>query len=81
MVEAKGEQDVDDYRQMMEKAFLQCDEALNTSSGFDVQLSGSTVCSVLFDGNRLHCANAGDSRAIKVQVISPNGLLDLVKPD
>jgi len=27
-------------------------------------LSGSTVCSVLFDSKRIFCANAGDSRAV-----------------
>jgi serine/threonine protein phosphatase PrpC len=43
-----------------------------------VTLSGSTVCTVLFDGNRVHCANLGDSRAIKVQVLTANGHLDMV---
>ena len=28
--------------------------------------SGSTVCTVLFNGTKVYCANAGDSRAIKV---------------
>lgn len=30
--------------------------------------SGSTVCTVLFNGTKVYCANAGDSRAIKVAV-------------
>jgi len=28
--------------------------------------SGSTVCTVLFNGTKIYCGNAGDSRAIKV---------------
>ena len=28
--------------------------------------SGSTVCTVIFNGTKVYCANAGDSRAIKV---------------
>lgn len=31
--------------------------------------SGSTVCTVIFNGTKVYCANAGDSRAIKVAVI------------
>lgn len=33
---------------------------------FDVQFSGSTVCTILFIGNKLISANAGDSWAIVV---------------
>ena len=54
----------------MVESFLECDDMLDkqshTPNGFEVNLSGSTVCTILFDGNRLHCANLGDSRAIKV---------------
>lgn len=52
-------------------------ENTETKPNFDVKLSGSTVCAVLFDGNRIHCANAGDSRAIKVQVLLSNGLMGI----
>jgi|TARA_B110000285_G_C15015979_1_gene559081 serine/threonine protein phosphatase PrpC len=45
------------------------EESVESKPNFDVKLSGSTVCTVLFDGNRVHCANAGDSRAIKVQIL------------
>jgi hypothetical protein len=31
--------------------------------------SGSTVCTVLFNGTKVYCANAGDSRAIKVAFV------------
>lgn len=47
---------------------MQTDEKLKKEE-FDVKLSGSTVCTVLFDGTRIHCANAGDSRAIRVKFL------------
>ena len=54
----------------MENAFLKCDKQLiENKDKIDVRLSGSTVCTVLFDGTRLHCANSGDSRAIRVRYI------------
>jgi serine/threonine protein phosphatase PrpC len=34
-----------------------------------LRLSGSTVCTVCFDGTSIHCANAGDSRAIIATVV------------
>ena len=36
---------------------------------FDTALSGSTVVMVYFEGTRVLCANLGDSRAIKCQII------------
>ena len=33
--------------------------------------SGSTVCTVIFNGTKVYCANAGDSRAIKVAILPP----------
>ena len=44
---------------------MQCNEELDYTN-FDVNLSGSTVCTVIFNGTKVLCANAGDSRAIKV---------------
>lgn len=35
----------------------------------DLRLSGSTVCTVCFDGTSIHCANAGDSRAIIATIV------------
>ena len=40
-----------------------CDKQLVTSK-YDYKLSGSTVCSVLFEGTTVFCGNVGDSRAI-----------------
>ena len=37
-------------------------------------LSGTTVTTVIFEGNKLICLNAGDSRAIKVRIPDPKNL-------
>ena len=39
----------------------------------DTHLSGTTVVVVIFEGNKLICLNAGDSRAIKASVKVKNG--------
>ena len=67
------------YRDFLESAFLNCDatmdEHLPKSLQVDLKLSGSTVCLVLIDGSTIHCANAGDSRAIKVSLINDKVLI------
>ena len=55
------------YTDVFESVFRLCNNSL-TKQSFDVKMSGSTVVLVLFDGTRLICANAGDSRAIKTAV-------------
>jgi serine/threonine protein phosphatase PrpC len=35
----------------------------------DLRLNESSVCTVCFDGTSIHCANAGDSRAIISTVV------------
>ena len=58
-----------DYTMIFKNAFNDCDhELIKEQRLFDVKLSGSTVCTVLFDGTRIHCANAGDSRAMTVRI-------------
>ena len=57
----------DDYKTLFHKSFIQCNEELDYTN-FDVNLSGSTVCTVIFNGTKVYCANAGDSRAIKVAI-------------
>ena len=52
---------------MFAKAFFQCNDELDYTN-FDVNLSGSTVCTLIFNGTKIYCANAGDSRAIKVAI-------------
>jgi len=56
-----------EYKALFHQAFVQCNEELDYTN-FDVNLSGSTVCTVLFNGTKVYCANAGDSRAIKVAI-------------
>lgn len=46
------------------RAFINIHERLMNNSSYDCNLSGSTVCAVLFDGVDIYCANAGDSRAV-----------------
>jgi serine/threonine protein phosphatase PrpC len=45
------------------KAFMICDKKLSHDTN-DYKLSGSTVCTILFEGTTIHSANVGDSRAI-----------------
>ena len=69
-----------EYEDLFQSAFLRCDQKLHDCSDmskeqnsefeyFDLRLSGSTVCTVFFDGTSVHCANVGDSRAIKVKLV------------
>lgn len=55
-----------------EDAFLDTDSQLNNQ--IDTHLSGTTVVVVIFEGNKLICLNAGDSRAIKASVQIANGV-------
>jgi cGMP-dependent protein kinase len=55
----------DEYKQIFHSTFITCNQELDHQN-FDVNLSGSTVCTVLFNGTKVYCGNAGDSRAIKV---------------
>ena len=50
-----------------EAAFEITEKLLNQQ--YDTNLSGSTVTLVLFQGNKIICMNAGDSRAIKVALV------------
>ena len=56
-----------DYEQILTTAFLECDGKLNDN--IETNLSGTTVCAILFDGTRMHCANLGDSRGMKVKLV------------
>jgi serine/threonine protein phosphatase PrpC len=59
--------DITTYTNMFETIFRSCNAQL-AKQLFDVRMSGSTVVVVFFDGARVICANAGDSRAIKAAV-------------
>jgi serine/threonine protein phosphatase PrpC len=47
----------------LKRATLICDHELGASD-IDVRFSGTTFVGVLIQGNKLYCANAGDSRAV-----------------
>jgi len=43
---------------------------LYQNSGIDVHFSGSTCVSVLIVGNKVFCANVGDSRAVLARMVN-----------
>ena len=45
-------------------AFLQLNQRVRSDPTIDDNLSGTTAVSALFEGNQLHVANVGDSRAV-----------------
>lgn len=47
----------------MDKSFLKVTDGLFKTSGINLRFSGSTCVSVLIVGNKVFCANVGDSRA------------------
>jgi serine/threonine protein phosphatase PrpC len=51
------------------KAFTDTDKALHTTPYIDDSLSGTTAVTVLQQGDRLHVANVGDSRAIIASMV------------
>ena len=49
---------------MLFSSFVATNKALYDDSGIDVMFSGSTCVSCLIVGNKIFCANTGDSRAV-----------------
>lgn len=52
-------------------------DGLYKTSGINLRFSGSTCVSVLIVGNKVFCANVGDSRATlarRKEIIGPNGV-------
>uniref|UniRef100_A0A182PLL4 protein-serine/threonine phosphatase n=1 Tax=Anopheles epiroticus TaxID=199890 RepID=A0A182PLL4_9DIPT len=54
----------EDVAHALQQGFLDLDQAMLNNEALREQMSGSTAVVVLIKGNRLYCANAGDSRAI-----------------
>lgn len=52
-----------DIKKALENAFIACNSELAASST-DCTFSGTTACTVYISGNKIYCANAGDSRAV-----------------
>lgn len=53
-----------EFQTALEKSFKKATSKLETESKIDIQLSGSTCCSVILTPTQVVCANCGDSRAI-----------------
>ena len=55
--------DSTEVKEQLEKSFLRVTDSLFKHSGINLRFSGSTCVSVLIVGNKVFCANVGDSRA------------------
>ena len=55
--------DSTEVKEQLDKSFGKVTHGLNNNSGINLRFSGSTCVSVLIVGNKVFCANVGDSRA------------------
>ena len=55
--------DSTEVKEQLDKSFNNVTDSLYKSSGINLRFSGSTCVSVLIVGNKVFCANVGDSRA------------------
>ena len=55
--------DSTEVKEQLEKSFGMVSTHLHKNSGIYLRFSGSTCVSVLIVGNKVFCANVGDSRA------------------
>ena len=63
-------------KEQLDKSFHKVTDGLYKSSGINLRFSGSTCVSILIVGNKVFCANVGDSRATlarKKEITSSNG--------
>lgn len=56
--------DSNEVKDALAKSFEYTNRTLYGESGIDVYFSGSTCVTVLIVGNKIFCANVGDSRAV-----------------
>lgn len=73
--QAKVQQRVVDSAEVKESlrlSFKEVAERLERESGINLKFSGSTCVSVLIVGNKVFCANVGDSRAVLMRGSSQN---------
>ena len=66
--------------EVIKQAFIKTDEDLWNRS-FDITFSGSTAVTILLLGNKLMCANAGDSRAILASYKYAKHIKDVQLPE
>lgn len=57
------------------KSFEHTNKSLYNDSGIDIYFSGSTCVTVLIVGNKIFCANVGDSRAVLARETDGNKLI------
>jgi serine/threonine protein phosphatase PrpC len=62
--------DSNEVKDALSSSFLYTNQQLYSSSGIDIYFSGSTCVSVLIVGNKVFCANVGDSRAVLAREVS-----------
>ena len=65
--QAKSQQrvvDSNEVKDALAKSFETTNKGLYSDSGIDIYFSGSTCVTVLIVGNKIFCANVGDSRAV-----------------
>ena len=53
-----------DFQQAYKMTFVQLNQRLQQQTHIDSSLSGTTACAAFLDGDMLHVANVGDSRAV-----------------
>ena len=56
--------DSNEVKEALSTSFRHTNQALFQNSGLDLYFSGSTCVSILIVGNKVFCANVGDSRAV-----------------
>lgn len=56
--------DSNEVKESLAKSFAFSNQKLYTDSGLDIYFSGSTCVTILIVGNKVFCANVGDSRAV-----------------
>ena len=66
--------DSNEVKDSLTKSFEITNKALYNDSGIDIYFSGSTCVTVLIVGNKIFCANVGDSRAVLAREVSQDGL-------
>ena len=69
--------DSTEVKENLDKSFLKVTDQLFKSSGINLRFSGSTCVSVLIVGNKVFCANVGDSRAVLARrrdIAGPKGV-------
>ena len=68
--------DSTEVKEQLDKSFAKVSDGLDKNSGINLRFSGSTCVSVLIVGNKVFCANVGDSRAAlarRKEFAGPNG--------